>query len=161
MKSRENGSPTKNGSGTTDALRLDDRAAGNQAGHADIIEWNGRSLGRRHGVTGQVVWNTLRSEKPFDKNRDPAAWLKPFSGFPNAMTIVKPAFDVDGDGLADVVCGFAMVPSLLAVSGKDGSILWTYAADPDGPGKPQPDPPVFAGADPDQRQAQLIGMPAL
>ena len=130
-------------------------------GAADVIEWNGRSLGRRDGVTGGVVWDTLRSEKPFDNNRDTAAWLRPFSGFPNAMTIVKPAFDVDGDGVADVVCGFAMVPSLLAVSGKDGSILWTYAADPDGPGKPQPDPPVFAGADPDQRQAQLIGMPAL
>ena len=84
-----------------------------------------------------------------------------FFGFSECETIVQPAFDVDGDAVADVVCGFAMVPSLLAVSGKDGSILWTYAADPDGPGKPQPDPPVFAGRDPDQRQAQLIGMPAL
>ena len=67
-------------------------------GAADIIEWNGRSLVRRDGVTGGVVWDTLRSEKPFDNNRDTAAWLRPFSGYPNAMTIVQPAFDVDGDG---------------------------------------------------------------
>ena len=136
---------------TTVALEL-------KPGAADLVEWNIRSLVRRDGVTGKVVWDTLQPEKPFEHNRDAGAWLK---AYPQLMTIVQPAFDVDGDGLADVVCAFPEAPLLLAVSGKDGSILWTHAGELYGPGKPQPDPPRLDDYDPDWRRARLTGMPAL
>ena len=48
--------------------------------------------------------------------------------------LVQPAPDLDGDGTGDLVWAMHGTPSLLAVSGKDGSLLWTYSADPDGPG---------------------------
>src|SRR5262249_26082192 len=53
-------------------------------------------------------------------------------------TLVQPAADLDGDGLADVVMAFARTPSLLAVSGRDGARLWAYSAAVDGPGGPDP-----------------------
>ena len=129
-------------------------------GVADIIEWNRDSLIRRDGATGKVVWDARRPEKPFASGRDPVAWLKRFSGTASEAMIVEPAVDLDGDGLADVVCAFQRTPSLLALSGKDGSMLWTYTADLDGPGGPQLDGPVLDGSTPEIRPASLIGVPA-
>ncbi len=130
-------------------------------GAADILEWSRDSLIRRDGTTGKVVWDAQRPEKPFESGRDPAAWIKPFSGSPGEAAIVEPAFDLDGDGLADVVYAFQRTPSLLALSGKDGSLLWNYTADPDGPGGPRSDGPVFAERRPEGRAGVLIGPPAV
>ena len=50
--------------------------------------------------------------------------------------LVQPASDLDGDGTADIVWAFRGTPSFLALSGKDGSMLWTYTAEADGRGGP-------------------------
>ncbi len=42
---------------------------------------------------------------------------------------MKPTPDVDDDGIGDIVGAFRGTPSFLAISGKDGSMLWTYTAD--------------------------------
>ena len=40
-------------------------------GVADLIEWNRDSLIRRDGVTGRVVWDARRPEKPFRERARP------------------------------------------------------------------------------------------
>jgi hypothetical protein len=130
-----------------------------EPGSADLIERNHHSFIRRDGLTGEVVWDALHPTKPFEKGRDPALWLRPFLGNTFEPVIVQPAVDLDGDSVADVVCAFVQTPSLLTLSGKDGSLLWTYTAELDGPGGPQPGGPVFARASSDVRPSNLVGTP--
>jgi hypothetical protein len=89
---------------TTVALEL-------RAGKADMIEWAEKSLVRRDAVTGQVIWDAYRPAMPFEPGRDPAVWIRPFSG--QRVTVVEPAPDLDGDGTADLVWAFGDTPSLL------------------------------------------------
>ena len=130
-------------------------------GAADLIERTNQSLVRRDGVTGEVVWDATKPQKPFPKGRDPGAWFRLFKGNTFEPTIVQPAVDLDGDGLGDVVCAFGQMASLVVLSGKDGGVLWTYTAERDGPGGPQPDGPDPAGASPETRPGTLLDEPAV
>ena len=65
--------------------------------------------------------------------------------------MVQPAPDLDGDGTRDLVWAIHGTPSLLALSGKDGSLLWAYSADPGDSATPlsvqaAPHPGRIAGA---------------
>jgi len=105
-------------------------------GKADFIEWTGLSLIRRDGSTGKPVWNAAQPASPWDPKRDPVDWLRRLSKFGSRVqpgVIVQPAPDLNGDGTGDLVWAIDGTPSLLALSGNDGSFLWAYSVDLDGP----------------------------
>ncbi len=123
---------------TTEAVTL-------SGGKADFIEWNGQTLIRRDGVSGKPIWDASRPEKPWEPNRDPVAWLRRLSYFGDDRRpgrLIQPAPDLNGDGTGDLVWVIEGAASILAISGKDGSLLWTYSANLVGPGGPDPAGPV-------------------
>jgi outer membrane protein assembly factor BamB/tRNA A-37 threonylcarbamoyl transferase component Bud32 len=112
-------------------------------GKADFIAWTAQALIRRDGATGEALWDAARSETPSAPGRDSFAWMQrlalvAINEGERRGTLVKPAPDLDGDGTGDVVMAFARTPSLLAISGRDGSMLWTYSAAVEGLGGPEP-----------------------
>ncbi len=130
-------------------------------GKRDLIESSRQTLIRRDAVTGRVIWDASRPAKPFAASRNPAGWLRSFSNLKHELSIVAPPPDLDGDGTADIVWGFRRTPSLLAISGADGSMIWSYTAELDGPGGPQPaGPDLDAPENPAIRQGNLLGSPA-
>jgi len=131
-------------------------------GKADLVEWTGQTLIRRDGLSGKTVWDVLRPAKPFANNRDPAAWLRKLSGGSPPDMIVEPAPDLDGDGIGDLVWVLRDMATILALSGKDGSVLWNYAPELDGPGGPQAENASLPGPDkPATRPIRSLGAPAL
>jgi hypothetical protein len=115
-------------------------------GKADLVEWTGETLIRRDGATGKPIWDASRPAKPWDEKRDPVAWIRRLCYLGDQRrpgVLVRPAPDLDGDGTGDIVWAFRGTPSLLALSGRDGSMLWTYTAEPDGPGGPDPRGPLW------------------
>jgi tRNA A-37 threonylcarbamoyl transferase component Bud32 len=101
-------------------------------GRADFIEWNGVSLIRRDGATGKALWDTSRPARPWEPNRDPAAWLRRLSAFGDEQRpglLIQPAPDLNGDGTGDLIWAMMGTPSLLALSGKDASLLWATCVD--------------------------------
>ncbi len=115
-------------------------------GKADFVEWNGQSFIRREGSSGTPVWDTSRPAKQWEATRDPAAWMRRLSYFGDEKRpgrLIQPAADLNGDGTNDLVWALNGTPSLLALSGKDGSLLWTFSANPDGPGGPVPGEPAL------------------
>ena len=61
------------------------------------------------------------------------------------FSVVEPALDLDGDGTRDVLVVVGTNHAFLALSGKDGSMLWNHVAELDGPGGPQPEGPELPG----------------
>ncbi len=115
-------------------------------GKADLVEWTGQTLIRRDGATGKPIWEVSGPAKLTDPNRDPIAWMRRLCYLGDEQrpgTLVQPAPDLDGDGTGDLVWAFRGTPSLLALSGKDGSMLWTYTAEVAGPGGPDPRGPIW------------------
>jgi PQQ-like domain len=101
-------------------------------GKSDLIAWSGDAVVCRDGLTGAVRWDVSRPAKPFPKGHDPTRWLRLLDqGEP-----AEPAADLDGDGTRDLLAYFPKATVLLALSGKDGSILWNFIAQVDGPGGP-------------------------
>jgi hypothetical protein len=114
-------------------------------GKADFIEWSGQTLIRRDGVTGRVIWDTSRPAKPWDPRRDPVAWIQRLAYYGDDKRpgkLVQPAPDLNADGTGDLVWAIEGAASIVAISGKDGSLLWTYSAKADGPGGPDPAGPA-------------------
>ena len=109
------------------------------------------------GSTGKPVWDAARPARPWSPERDPVAALRRLSHFGDEERpgeLVQPALDLDGDGTADLVWAIRGTPSLLAISGKDGSLLWTFSADLDNRAQTA----VPAGG---LRSGQVMGMPAV
>ncbi len=126
-------------------------------GKADIIEVGRRSVVRRDGKTGEVVWDASKPTKNGEPSRDPAAWLQFLLGSRQSETLLETAPDLNGDGTGDLVWSFSRWPALFALSGKDGSLLWTYWAEPDGPGGPRPEGPKPLEK---SRPGTVVGEPA-
>jgi hypothetical protein len=133
------------------------------AGRADVLLLSEKDVSLHHGATGATLWTaepTTRNEKL------PAEWKWDWRG-PNARGgwetvdrrpfLVKPAPDLDGDGVRDVVLASRQQAGLMALSGKTGQLLWSFLrSNPaDGPEK-----------HPERRHLRLsegtvIGVPAL
>jgi hypothetical protein len=140
------------------ALALDMAAIELTPGKADFIEWSNTSLSRRDGVTGQVVWDVLQPRKPGQPLRAYHPWLLWFAGRARNARLVEPAPDLDGDGTRDLVWSIPWGTAFLALSGKDGSVLWTYIAELDGPGGADPDgPDVHGPSRPAARPGYVLG----
>ncbi len=141
---------------TTAALTL-------EPGKADFVDWDGETLIRRDGATGRVVWDLARPAKPSDPRSDPLAWLRRLTYHGDASwpgVLVAPAPDLDGDGTGDVVWGSRGTPSMLALSGKDGSFLWEYTASADGLGGPDPHGPAWPeNVEQIPRFGRVLGLP--
>ncbi len=146
-------------------------------GKADLIERTPRALVRRDGITGKAVWEVTRGPDPLAARREPTNWvdhLLALSTRPDSCRLVEPASDLDSDGTADLIWAFQNFNAFLAVSGKDGSVLWDFTAAPDDPGGPRPAGPDlrsgpnanrmgFPGHKPEEpggRWRQVIGRPA-
>ena len=108
-------------------------------GRADLIEWSATSLICRDGATGKVRWDALHPEAPFDKERDPRAWLVEGLLASGAGMVLSPAVDLDGDGTRDLLWYARALPALVALSGRDGAMLWNHVAELNGPGGPRSD----------------------
>jgi tRNA A-37 threonylcarbamoyl transferase component Bud32 len=142
----------------SEALRL-------SPGRADLVEWTGQTLVRRDGATGKPIWDASRPASPWGQGRDPVAWIRRLSCFGDERrpgVLVQAAPDLDGDGMGDIVWAFRGTPSFLALSGKDGSLLWTYTAELDGPGGPDPQGPSWPSSiDRIPRLGQVLGSPSV
>jgi len=115
-------------------------------GKADLVEWTGQTLIRRDGSTGKPIWDASRPEKPWDPKRDPVAWLQRLSYHGSQQRpgkLVQPPPDLNGDGTGDLVWVIDGTPSFVAISGGNGSLLWTYSAKLDGAGGPDPGGPAL------------------
>jgi hypothetical protein len=96
-------------------------------GKSDIVEFTGKSLIRRDGVTGQPVWDVANPRSPYDPGRDPDRWLRRIGPNRWGLQFVEPAIDLDRDGIRDVLLIVGNSHAFMAVSGKDGSMLWNCA----------------------------------
>ncbi len=110
-------------------------------GRADLIEWTEKALIRRDGTTGNVIWDTSHPGKPSQDGRDPAKLLEEHfvSGKYRRGGFVELAPDLDGDGTGDVVFFDRGSAAIVALSGKDGSMLWVFLANDGGSGGPPHD----------------------
>src|SRR5262249_7258394 len=61
------------------------------------------------------------------------------------IQFVEPAIDLDGDGTRDLLATVGNTYAFIALSGRDGSMLWNFVAEHDGPGGPQPEGPRLPG----------------
>ncbi len=102
-------------------------------GKSDLITWSDQSMNCVDGATGASRWDLPSKRETFERDRDPTRWLRVL----RQGELVGPAADLDGDGWSDLVAYFQLSPVLLALSGKDGSLLWNHVARPDGPGGPR------------------------
>ena len=135
-------------------------------GKADLIEWSKESLIRRDGANAKVLWDALHPAKPFVVNRDPApsmrSWMRGLRPSLPASQARRSPRDLDGDGTCDLLWVLQSASAFLALSGKDGSMLWNYVAELDGPGGPKPDGLELNVRDtPSTRASQTIGVPTL
>ena len=110
-----------------------------EPGRSVFIEWWTDSLVCLDAGTGKERWDTSHPTRPFDGKRNPASWLPNVSIHSVQGRLLDPAIDFDGDGTRDLVWYFRDAPSVLALSGADGGILWDFMAGPDGSGKPRRD----------------------
>ena len=107
------------------------------AGKADFIEFERQSLIRRDGATGKVIWDALHPAKAFASDRDPVRWMHDAFYPARSGGLMKQVPDLNGDGVGDLVLFNDFTPAVLAVSGKDGSMLWNYVAELNGQGGPR------------------------
>jgi hypothetical protein len=126
-------------------------------GKTDFIDWSDTSLIRRDGVTGHPVWDAFRPPKPFAPGRDPSELIDRYAIDHMRINILETAPDLDGDGTGDLVFALANNPAILAVSGEDGSMLWSNVAELDGPGGAA----LPAPTSPATRTGRVLGAPAV
>ncbi len=132
-------------------------------GKSDIVELTGKAILRRDGASGEVVWDTANPKTPFAPTRDPGAWVRRIGPNRWVLHVMEPAIDLNGDGTRDVlVVVGSNANGFLALSGQDGSMLWNYVAELDGPGGPRADGPSMPDrSKPSERPCGLIGWPAI
>ncbi len=130
-------------------------------GKADFVEWSSTKLSRRDGATGKVVWDVLRPQEPGKPPRHYHPWVLWVAGRVQSAVVVQPAPDLNGDGTRDLVWLDRWQTAFLALSGKDGSVLWTYVAELGGPGAYPEGPESPGPARTTVRPDLVLGMPAV
>jgi hypothetical protein len=144
----------------SNALVISDRKA-------DLVEWTGKTVIRRDGVTGKPIWDAARGGQPVDPSRDPVASISRLSRQSDGgafCRLIQPAPDLNGDGFGDVVWAIDGQNVLLAMSGKDGSLLWTCSTGLDqvvGRGPENPSPPAQGQGAALARKGRFLGEPTL
>ena len=98
-------------------------------GKADFLEFTVDAIIRRDGLAGRVVWDTAAARSSYGPGRDPGQWLRAVEPGMMRVSFVEPAVDLDGDGTRDVVVVEDGRNTFIALSGKDGSMLWKHAAE--------------------------------
>ena len=105
------------------------------------------SLIRRDGATGKVLWDALRPSRRFTRKEDPAQWLPRTADEAKQHRILEPAVDLNGDGTRDILWFVHQTPAVVALSGGDGSVLWSHVPEAAGRGE--------------KRECDIAGEPAL
>ena len=132
-------------------------------GKSDLIEWIGQPLTCRDGATGKPRWQSpaLPAVIPTGPDGDRARWIKKLSENERTSGPFDPAPDLDGDGTRDLLWSFQGTSALLALSGKDGSLLWNFVAEPDGSGGPRRDVPGMTNSSGLITARDIAGKPAI
>ncbi len=91
-----------------------------------------------------------------ERKRDPGQWFPGKSPDENTGELMETAAEFDGDGTKDMLWYFREKSLFLALSGKDGSLLWHYTAELDGPKAVGP-----GAVKPDTRESEIAGKAAL
>lgn len=111
--------------GLPQVIRLD--------GAADVVVVTETGAERLNGATGQRVWETdLSSGLRLGEPNASIAWddwtevkSRDTDRLPQ---LVRPAPDVNGDGVGDLLWTGGHPAALVAVSGEDGQVLWTHVS---------------------------------
>ncbi len=137
----------------TAALELD-------PGKADLCGCTEKTLIRRDGATGKVIWevespHTLATS---DSAPERLRWRVAHVKAPRTR-FVGPAPDLDGDGTGDVLLNLQRDAAFVAFSGKNGAMLWTYFAAAEG--RPGPPPSESQRPISPLRKNVIAGEPAM
>ena len=127
-----------------------------EPGKADFIQWSDGSLVRRDGSSGKVLWDAFHPAKAFERKRDPGQWFPGKSPDENTGDVLETTADFDGDGTKDMLWYFWDKSLFLALSGKDGSLLWHHVAELGGSKAGGP-----GAVKPDTRESEIGGIPAM
>ncbi len=115
-------------------------------GKADLIEWaddsamrgelTGSSLIRRDGATGKVIWDAARPGTSIAGGGDLRRWITASLPKVGDQSLLQMALDLNGDGTRDLLWFNRWRAVFLALSGKDGSMIWNHDASSDRPAGP-------------------------
>ena len=133
-------------------------------GKADLVECTDHS--RRSAATARPArssgtpWRSRSPASPRARSSLAALVRRPI---PDRPRLVEPAPDLDGDGTGDLVWTVQAMTAFLALSGKDGSVLWTYVARARRPRRRLARGSGLARTDPAGApgRGRLIGQPAI
>ncbi len=109
-------------------------------GRSDLVEFSfaPQRLRRLNGATGEPIWELPPRPKDGEPTKRPHPWLSWFLKYHSVLRKpIGPPTDLNGDGTRDLIWGEG--PAFLAISGKDGSLLWTRLASVDGAGETDPE----------------------
>ena len=105
-------------------------------GRTDLLILTEHGVTRRHGSTGAVLWTTDLDAKSHPALAD-FRWDWDIQGSPSGRgdkdrrpQLLQPGPDLDGDGTPDLVWTSRRQAAVLALSGKDGHVLWCWQAEP-------------------------------
>jgi serine/threonine protein kinase len=100
----------------------------------DVLTLSAEGLSRIHGGTGATLWSVKLGEKDharlagFRWNWLTGATPSGRGEFDRRPRLLQPAPDLDGDGVPDLVWVSRRQAAVLALSGKDGGVLWCFQA---------------------------------
>jgi serine/threonine protein kinase len=105
-------------------------------GRRDVFVLSETGVSRRHGGTGQVLWEADLREAAdpklagFKWDWDTKATPTGRGDSDRRPALLKPCTDLNGDGAPDLIWVSRRQAAVLALSGVDGKVLWCYQAAP-------------------------------
>jgi outer membrane protein assembly factor BamB len=130
-------------------------------GRHDVLLLSESGVSRVNGATGKTIWTT--NLKATDKPAPAGRWDWGCLGnipsgrdaYDHRPHLVQPLVDLDGDGVPDLVWASRRQAALVALSGKDGKVIWCFRA----PDSKTPLKPRFQGDS--ASQGTIVGKPAV
>jgi tRNA A-37 threonylcarbamoyl transferase component Bud32/outer membrane protein assembly factor BamB len=105
-------------------------------GRTDMLVLSAAGVTRRHGGTGEVLWTAVLDAKAhpalagFRWDWDTRASPSGRGNLDRRPRLLEPGPDLDDDGTPDLVWTSSRQAALVALSGKDGRVLWCWQAAP-------------------------------